>query len=144
MIVGYCSIGRARIATSPASTMMIETTAAKTGRSMKKRENTRFSPDGERDVDAPRLLGFGAADDVCRRAQADAISLHSGGDQRVAHGLRTLFGEHAVLGGRALCIHVARDLDRVWSADQSIADRAQRLLRIRVEHGRAAGEVHAG
>ena len=39
VIVGYCSIGSARIATSPASTMMIETTAAKIGRSMKKREN---------------------------------------------------------------------------------------------------------
>src|SRR6185295_19284407 len=39
-ISGYCAIGSTRIAASPASTMKIESTAAKIGRSMKKRENT--------------------------------------------------------------------------------------------------------
>ncbi len=39
MIVGYCSIGSARIAIRPASTMIVDTTTAKTGRSMKNREN---------------------------------------------------------------------------------------------------------
>src|SRR5690242_17463955 len=38
-ISGYCAIGRFLIAASPASTMKIESTAAKIGRSMKKREN---------------------------------------------------------------------------------------------------------
>ena len=39
-ISGYCAIGSARIAARPASTMKIESTAAKIGRSMKKREST--------------------------------------------------------------------------------------------------------
>src|SRR5438876_6793683 len=38
-ISGYCAIGRLRIAESPASTRNTEITAAKIGRSMKKREN---------------------------------------------------------------------------------------------------------
>src|SRR5688572_15027917 len=37
-ISGYCAIGSTRIAASPAMTMKIESTAAKIGRSMKKRE----------------------------------------------------------------------------------------------------------
>src|SRR5690242_7704625 len=40
VIVGYCCTGSTRIATAPAMTRMIETTAAKIGRSMKKRVNT--------------------------------------------------------------------------------------------------------
>src|SRR6266852_7458494 len=38
-ISGYWAIGRLRIAARPAITMKIESTAAKMGRSMKKREN---------------------------------------------------------------------------------------------------------
>ncbi len=38
-ISGYCAIGSTRIEASPASTMKIDSTAAKIGRSMKKREN---------------------------------------------------------------------------------------------------------
>src|SRR5258705_7061740 len=38
-ISGYCAIGRLRIADRPASTRNTEITAAKIGRSMKKREN---------------------------------------------------------------------------------------------------------
>src|SRR6185295_11550740 len=38
-ISGYCAIGRLRIADRPASTRNVEITAAKIGRSMKKREN---------------------------------------------------------------------------------------------------------
>src|SRR5438046_7179855 len=38
-ISGYCAIGRVRIAASPASTMKTDTTVAKIGLSMKKREN---------------------------------------------------------------------------------------------------------
>ena len=38
-ISGYCAIGSVRIAARPASTRKIEITAAKIGRSMKKREN---------------------------------------------------------------------------------------------------------
>ena len=41
MIVGYCATGSAFIDTSPAITMMSETTVAKIGRSMKNLENTR-------------------------------------------------------------------------------------------------------
>src|SRR5438874_7593823 len=36
---GYCAIGRLRIAARPASTMKTDTTVAKIGLSMKKREN---------------------------------------------------------------------------------------------------------
>src|SRR5438034_6082749 len=36
---GYCAMGRLRIAARPASTMKMDSTAAKMGRSMKKREN---------------------------------------------------------------------------------------------------------
>ena len=39
VIVGYCWTGSTYIATRPARLMMIATTAAKIGRSMKKREN---------------------------------------------------------------------------------------------------------
>src|SRR4029450_12251468 len=103
MIDGYCEPGSARIATSPARTMMIETTAAKTGRSMKKRENMRARrrrgslADGESDVDAPRFLGIGAADEVGRRCQPQTVRLHAGRDQRIAHRLRALLGQRAVL-----------------------------------------------
>src|SRR2546427_10611192 len=38
-ISGYCAIGRLRIAARPAITMKTERTAAKMGRSMKRREN---------------------------------------------------------------------------------------------------------
>src|SRR6185437_16299779 len=38
-ISGYCAIGSERIAASPASTMNVARTIAKTGRSMKKRES---------------------------------------------------------------------------------------------------------
>src|SRR5258708_17555144 len=38
-ISGYCAIGRLRIAASPAITMKSDSTAAKMGRSMKRREN---------------------------------------------------------------------------------------------------------
>ncbi len=38
-MVGYWAIGRTRIASMPASMMMMATTAAKIGRSMKKRDN---------------------------------------------------------------------------------------------------------
>ncbi|MOA53466.1 hypothetical protein D3C78_1769300 [compost metagenome] len=41
VICGYCSMERERIAASPASTMMIEITLAKMGRSMKNLENIR-------------------------------------------------------------------------------------------------------
>src|SRR5438128_8613178 len=36
---GYCAMGRLRIAARPASTIKMDSTAAKIGRSMKKREN---------------------------------------------------------------------------------------------------------
>ena len=39
VISGYWEMGRARTATSPAITITIETTVAKIGRSIKKREN---------------------------------------------------------------------------------------------------------
>ena len=39
VIVGYCATGSCVIATRPASERMMATTAAKIGRSMKKREN---------------------------------------------------------------------------------------------------------
>jgi hypothetical protein len=39
VIVGYCATGSSIIETAPASEMMIATTAAKIGRSMKNREN---------------------------------------------------------------------------------------------------------
>src|SRR5438552_12921090 len=41
-ISGYCAIGSERIDARPASTMKVEMTAAKSGRSMKKRENMVF------------------------------------------------------------------------------------------------------
>ncbi len=39
VICGYCAIGSVQTATPPVSTMMMDTTVAKIGRSMKKREN---------------------------------------------------------------------------------------------------------
>src|SRR5512139_859755 len=64
-ISGYCATGSVRIAASPASTMKIEITAAKIGRSMKKRENMAapyfFSPDGAAPDASPGLAAAGAA-----------------------------------------------------------------------------------
>ena len=39
VICGYCAIGSVQTATPPASVMTIDSTVAKIGRSMKKREN---------------------------------------------------------------------------------------------------------
>ena len=44
VIVGYCATGSSIIETAPASEMMIATTAAKIGRSMKNRENMGVTP----------------------------------------------------------------------------------------------------
>ncbi len=46
VISGYCAIGSDVTATPPASVMMIDSTDAKMGRLMKKRENTK-TPRGE-------------------------------------------------------------------------------------------------
>jgi hypothetical protein len=45
VIFGYCWTGSTDIATRPAIAIMIATTAAKIGRSMKKRENIGFRQD---------------------------------------------------------------------------------------------------
>ena len=63
VIVGYCWTGSTTIDTSPAMQSRIETTAAKIGRSMKKRENmARLA--AHRELDASRLVVVAAAGDV--------------------------------------------------------------------------------
>ncbi len=44
-IVGYCSIGRVRMASAPATMITIAMTVAKIGRSMKKRDSNAGLPD---------------------------------------------------------------------------------------------------
>src|SRR5512146_1127314 len=112
VMVGYCWTGSTTIETSPAMHRMIETTAAKIGRSMKKRENMgerRLLPDGE--LDASRLLVAAAAGDVDRRLQVHAVGGDALGDERVADGGRTLLRELGVGGAVAGAVRVTRDVD---------------------------------
>src|SRR5215471_11024339 len=93
---GYCWTGSTEIATAPASAMMIDTTAAKIGRSMKNLENTtqvsgRLRADG--DVDAPRLVVVGAPGHVHWRHEVDAIRIHAKLDQGIPDRERPLLGE---------------------------------------------------
>src|SRR4030095_10506416 len=86
VMFGYCWTGSTIMATAPASAMMIATTAAKIGRSMKKRENMKRRPLlREADVDAPCLLCAASAGDAARRDEAHALRLDAVADQRVAH-----------------------------------------------------------
>ena len=78
-ISGYCAIGSTRIAARPAITMKIESTAAKIGRSMKKREIMRashfFSAGAAGFCGAlSRRLAAGLARRLCRAALAVAAA----------------------------------------------------------------------
>ena len=77
---------------------MIATTAAKIGRSMKKRENMAASSRllADRDFDAPGVAVAAGAGHVLRRLEADAVGGNPLGDQRVAHGHRAPLGEFDV------------------------------------------------
>src|SRR5512143_2595179 len=61
VIVGYCSIDRASMATTPARPRMIETTTAKIGRSMKNRDMALGS--GLHDAGRARVQRHRAVDD---------------------------------------------------------------------------------
>src|SRR4029079_9740249 len=67
VMLGYCATGSRYIDTAPARQMMSATTAAKIGRSMKKRESMAVLL-LHRDVNAARLLVAAAAGDLggCR------------------------------------------------------------------------------
>src|SRR5689334_13099163 len=73
-ISGYCAIGSDRIAARPASTMNVARTIAKTGRSMKKRENIGPPQDFglAPDADALSFAGSDAEDDRICFAAVDA------------------------------------------------------------------------
>src|SRR5215471_1797870 len=73
VIDGYWATGSWLIDTRPAIAMISATTAAKTGRSMKKRENIALQ--FHRDVDATREVVVVAAGDVDRRHELDALGL---------------------------------------------------------------------
>src|SRR5689334_8286160 len=94
---GYCCTGSTVIATRPAITMMMATTAAKIGRSMKKRENMFDGwPGGLRrhaDIDAPCLVIASSAGHVDRRFQDNPPRIDARPDKRVADRDRAKFGE---------------------------------------------------
>ena len=115
VIVGYCCTGSAVIDTRPASTMMIATTAAKIGRSMKKCENMRFAaavlPDGG-DVDAARVGVAAVAGHLRGRLQPERRSRNPGLDERIAHRQRPTFREFDVRVDTAGLVGVPGDDDR--------------------------------
>src|SRR2546421_11075839 len=99
---GYCAIGRLRIAARPASTMKPDTTVAKIGLSMKKRENMafllRFCFGFRLRLRGLRLLGlrlrsrFG---DAHRGARSEA---HQALDDHAVAGLNALVDDPGVAG----------------------------------------------
>src|SRR5215467_13981460 len=111
----YCCTGSTVMATRPAITIMIATTAAKIGRSMKKRENMGVGSRRllrHRDVDAPRLVVAAAAGDFDRRLETDTLGLDACADERVAHRDCAELGEVEVRAERAAAIGVARQVHR--------------------------------
>src|SRR5438067_5793347 len=91
-ISGYCAIGRLLIAARPASTMKIERTAAKIGRSMKKRESMLF---------LRRWLGGGLAARLRRRLSACFRNAH----RRAGPETHQAIGDDAVARLHALGHH---------------------------------------
>src|SRR5262249_52253561 len=94
--------------------MMIATTAAKIGRSMKKRENTVFRPLLLRDlhVDAPGLVVAAAAGHVGRSLKAYALGVDAQLHERVSHCERALLRELDVVAAPAGLVCIAGDRDR--------------------------------
>src|ERR1700757_4161246 len=86
-ISGYCAMGSTRIATRPASAMKMDSTAAKIGRSMKKREN----------MVGLLLLRRRAG---CSRRGRVRVADHEG-RARHHHHLHEAVGDHLVAGGHA-------------------------------------------
>src|SRR6476646_12065146 len=88
VIVGYCWTGSTFIATRPARQMMMETTAANTGRSMKNRENipadSRLT--AGRDFHAAGFAVATRARHILGLPEANALRRDPFGNQRVAHG----------------------------------------------------------
>src|SRR4051794_41095683 len=109
-MLGYCATGSTVIDTRPASVMMIATTAAKIGRSMKNRENIErgrgLLADG--DVDAARLIGAAASRDGGRRRELDALRRDAAGQQGIPHSQRAFLGEVHVAGGIAARVGITR------------------------------------
>src|SRR5215471_7306857 len=93
VIDGYWATGSWLIDTRPAIAMISATTAAKIGRSMKKRENIRPALLLHRDVDAARLVVVVAAGDFDRRQELDALAIDAELHQLIPHRLRALLGE---------------------------------------------------
>src|SRR6476660_8304372 len=94
-ISGYCAIGRPRMEASPAMTMKMDRTAAKIGRSMKKRENMRPSL-FRSGLGGGRGCGRGALRNLNRRTRADA---HQPIDDDLVAGLQS-FANHPALRTR--------------------------------------------
>src|SRR5213592_100403 len=91
-ISGYCAIGSERIADRPAMTKKIDSTAAKIGRSMKKRENMGRAPRG--------LLGRrGGLGGPAGRGRRRLRELHRcAGEEDARHAV----DDDVVAGGQAL------------------------------------------
>src|SRR5438105_7495599 len=124
---GYCAIGRLRIAARPASTIKIDSTAAKIGRSMKKRENMGrlflrlwFLRLGRR---LAGRIGIGVGD-AHRRARPQA---------------HQSLGDHAIAGLHALVDHPGvtgpvTDLDRARLCRAVFIDDVDELALRALEH----------
>src|SRR5512143_99862 len=143
VMVGYCWTGSTTIETSPAMHRMIETTAAKIGRSMKKRENMgerRLLPDGK--LNASCLLVAAAAGDVDRRLQVHAVGGDALGDQRVAHGERTPLGELDVGAAIAGPVREPRHVDRIRARLDRRRESLEQPDSLGIESRLAGGEMN--
>ena len=115
VIVGYCATGSSIMETAPASAMMIATTAAKIGRSMKKRENMRRRLLlRDRDLDAPRFVVAAAARHV------------HGGDEPQSPRVDAVFvaGQVKKWAGRLVAVDLARIARLAEQSRDSVLERA--------------------
>src|SRR4029077_8983733 len=111
----YIWTGSTNIDTRPAMHMMIATTAAKIGRSMKNRENMAalIGLLTDADLHSPSLRIAGATRHLQRWLQPDAIGGNAFGDERVADGGGATLREVDVRRMIAAAIGIAGHVDRI-------------------------------
>src|SRR6186997_1684243 len=143
VIVGYCWTGSTFIATRPARQMMMETTAANTGRSMKNREN--MPGDSRllagRDFHAAGVAVAAGARHLLRFLEANALRGNAFGNQRIAHGRRAPLRKRYVRTVVARAIGEARHVDGIGARLHWRHESLQQPDRLGVERPLAGCEV---
>src|SRR5215470_2442652 len=125
--------------------MMIETTAAKIGRSIKKRENMglqRFLLLCYGDVDSPRLVVGPAADKVLRRLESHTLGREAFGNERATNGFGTLLGELDIGGVVSPAVRVTGDVDGVGAPYHCRSEAVEKPHRLGVQDRLSRREMH--